>query len=325
MAATSNQNTPSKTIGMFEYPVDGGSHIYKGTMVCVNASGFAVPAADTSGFSNVVGVADEEVDASNDSDGVKKIRVVYGRAFRFAATGITQAMVGTTMLVKSDVEVDNSSSNNIKAGMLIGFISTTEGWVFIGAPLITPVTIAAGDLGTDSVTAEKLNGALGVGIIPLDITTARIISSNAIQNTTEGGVPDGNTAPSLARINAATDKALVLAWAAASVAEVQFPSFAYPPDLDDGAILSVHLLVKMAGAADTPVIAVGYFEGIGDTNAGGNTGAASAALQELTVNIAAADIGAAPNFATVCLTPGAHGTDILSLYAAWIEYVRKDN
>ena len=75
-------------------------------------------------------------------------------------------------------------------------------------------------------------GNLKVGFIPLDIVNAAIIAANVIQNTTEGGRPDGNTAPILQRINSATDKALRLTWAAASVAELQFPPVAMPPDLD---------------------------------------------------------------------------------------------
>ena len=59
-------------------------------------------------------------------------------------------------------------------------------------------------------------GNLKVGFIPLDILNAAIIAANVIQNTTEGGRPDGNTAPILQRINSATDKALRLTWAATS-------------------------------------------------------------------------------------------------------------
>ena len=41
-------------------------------------------------------------------------------------------------------------------------------------------------------------GNLKVGFIPLDIANAVIIAANVVQNTTEGGRPDGNTAPTLA-------------------------------------------------------------------------------------------------------------------------------
>src|SRR5579885_3507792 len=56
-------------------------------------------------------------------------------------------------------------------------------------------------------------GNLKVGLIPLDFANAVIIAANVVQNTTEGGRPDGNTAPTLHRIHSAHDKALRLTWA----------------------------------------------------------------------------------------------------------------
>jgi hypothetical protein len=61
-------------------------------------------------------------------------------------------------------------------------------------------TVGTANLASGAVTEAKLSGALAVGFIPLDITTARIIDTNAIGNTSEGGLPDGNTSPSLARV-----------------------------------------------------------------------------------------------------------------------------
>lgn len=165
---------------------------------------------------------------------------------------------------------------------------------------------------------------MGKGFIPLDLFSAQIIGSNEIPDS--GNFLDGNTAPEIKRVNAATDKAALINWIANGVEEIQFAPFIYPPDLDDAAAIEVHLLAKMAaGGMDTPVIAVGYFEGIGDTNAGGNTAALSATLQELTVSIAAGDVGAHPKAATVTLTPAAHANEALELYGAWIEYTRKSN
>lgn len=188
---------------------------------------------------------------------------------------------------------------------------------------ITDSNVTTDKIADANVTAAKLSATLKTGFIPLDLTTARIISSNAIQATTEGGVPDSNTAPALARQNGATDKILSLSWAAASVVEIQFANIAYPPDLDDASNVEIHLLAKMAGATDTPTLAIGYFEGIGDTNAGGNTAAITGTtLTEYSVAITAANIGTHPNMAAITITPAAHGTDALFVYAAWVEYTR---
>jgi hypothetical protein len=166
-------------------------------------------------------------------------------------------------------------------------------------------------------------GNLKVGFIPLDIVNAAIIAANVIQNTTEGGRPDGNTAPILQRINSATDKALRLTWAATVVAELQFPPVAMPPDLDPTAPVEVHLICAKDANANTVTVAVGAFFGVGDTNAGGNTPTIAQARARYKVAIAAADVAAYPEVLNVSLTPSAHAGDALYLDGAWIQYTRK--
>jgi len=313
-----------KETGLVAYPVAANVTIYKGGMVCINASGYAVPAADTSGFSNVVGVAHEKV-AGGSSNGTYNVRVRSNVVVLLGASSITQAMVGTAMYVVDDQTVDETSpANGIRAGILQRYVSATSGWVLIREPQTALGTVGASDLGTDSVTAVKLKGALRTGYIPLNLFAAQIISTNAIPDT--GNFLDGNTDPEIIRVNGATDKQAMISWPANSVVEIQLPAFAYPPDLDDAAAIEVHLLTNMAaGGMDTPVIAVGYFEGIGDTNAGGNTAALSVTLSDVSVAIAAGDVGAAPKVATITLIPGTHANEAVQLFAAWIEYTRKDN
>lgn len=166
--------------------------------------------------------------------------------------------------------------------------------------------------------------AINKGVIQIGIDRCRILSSDAYLNTIEGGTPDGNTNPALKRVNAATDKMARLEWAASNSDEVDFPNFVYPPDLDDTQDITVHVLAAMAGVTDTPTLAIGFFEGLGDTNAGGNTGAVTGtAIAEYTRTIAAADVGAHPKVAKFSIIPAAHTTDILSIYAAWVEYTKK--
>lgn len=170
------------------------------------------------------------------------------------------------------------------------------------------------------------SAALGIGILPLNLFGARAVAANDIPNTAAtppGGLLTLNSAPTLKRLNAATDKGIKVEWAAASVIEIVLPPVVYPPDLDDTKNVVLKLAAKMAGATDTPTITANFFEGIGDADAGGATAALSNALQILSVTIAAANVGAYPNFASVSLTPGAHGTDALALYAAWLEYSKK--
>jgi len=166
-------------------------------------------------------------------------------------------------------------------------------------------------------------GNLKLGFIPLDIANAIIIAANVVQNTTEGGRPDGNTAPTLQRVNQDTDKALRLAWAAGSQAELQFAPVPLPPDLDDAAPITVHLITGKDANANTVTIDVQAFFGVGDTECGAATGTVGQAKAEQVVSIAAADVPAAPEVLNLALVPGAHAGDALYLYAAWLEYTRK--
>lgn len=220
--------------------------------------------------------------------------------------------------------VGSGSTATIQVALQDSPGSGTLGTGTVGSTNLASAAVTTVKIADAQVTAAKLTATMAKGYIPLPLGTARIISSNAIQNTTEGGVPDGNTAPSLARVNGATDKQERLIWAASSSVEVQFDSFVYPPDLDDAAAVEVHLLIGKDTNTDTAAtVAVGYFEGVGDTNAGGDTAAlATASVTEYTVTIAAGDVGAAPKAAAVTITPGTHTTDAIWLYGAWVEYSR---
>lgn len=163
------------------------------------------------------------------------------------------------------------------------------------------------------------------GVIPIDLFSNRLLSTNAFLNTIEAGTADGNTDPSLQRINAATDKAARLVLAANTTGEVQFHPVPLPPDLDDAADMVVHALIGKGSNTDTAaVIDVQAFFGQGDTECGGNTAAlAAAAVADYTVTLAAADVPAYPNVLTLSLVPGAHANDAIHIYAIWVEYTRK--
>lgn len=177
----------------------------------------------------------------------------------------------------------------------------------------------------NAVSSRVLSDTLATGFISLDLGGLRIIAANVIGNTSEGMLLDGNTAPSFQRVNSATDKALRVIWAASSSIEVQFPPVPKPPDLDGAADLTVHLMIGKDTNTDNAVtVDVQIFDGVGDTEAGAATAAiATASLTEYSAAIAAADLAEHPGFLNISLVPGAHTTDALWLYAAWIEYTRK--
>lgn len=188
--------------------------------------------------------------------------------------------------------------------------------------------LAAGSIGTTqlataAVTALNLSATLKTGFVPLYLAGAREIATNDIINAAGiGGLLSSDSTPALKRINGATDKKQMIEWVSSNNDEIVW-DFPYPPDLDDTAAVTVNILAKMSGATNTPVLAVSYFEGVGDTNAGGNTAALSSSLAQVSVTIAAGDVGVYPNAASVGIVPGAHTTDKVQVLAAWLEYTRK--
>jgi hypothetical protein len=114
-----------------EFPVAASTKIFAGSMVCINANGYAVPAADTSGY-RFVGVAMEQMDNSAGEDGGKSVRIRRVGAFEFDAASITQAMVGQPMYAVNDHTFDDAAGTNaIKVGLLVKYVSTTQGWIDI--------------------------------------------------------------------------------------------------------------------------------------------------------------------------------------------------
>lgn len=53
--------------------------------------------------------------------------------FEFDATSVTQAMVGTDMYAKDDHTVDDAggTTNDIKVGVLVKYVTDTKGWIDI--------------------------------------------------------------------------------------------------------------------------------------------------------------------------------------------------
>jgi len=105
--------------------------IPKGALVGIEAaSGLAINAvAGASITAPVVGVAAETVIAP--ASGATYIEVECEADWLFAASSITQVMVGVAMLVIDNNTVDETSASSATVGKLVEFVSTTSGWVNI--------------------------------------------------------------------------------------------------------------------------------------------------------------------------------------------------
>ncbi len=127
-ALAADRITEKKDRGLKWYPV-AAVKVYAGSLVAINSSGFLIPAANAAG-NKVVGVCRATVDNAAGAAGDLKAQVEAPVLARFPATSITQAMVGQVMYVVDDQTFDDVlGTAGIKAGRLVEFISTTEGWL----------------------------------------------------------------------------------------------------------------------------------------------------------------------------------------------------
>lgn len=133
MSALTRDRATSYREGLeVEFRVAAATKIYAGSMVCVNAAGFAAPAADISGY-RFAGVALEQVDNSSGADGAQVVRLRRGGVFEFNAANLSQAVVGNAMYAVDDQTFAdaNGATNDIKVGVLVKYVSTTKGWIDI--------------------------------------------------------------------------------------------------------------------------------------------------------------------------------------------------
>jgi len=115
-----------------EFPVAAATKIYAGSMVGVNAAGYAAPAADVSG-GRFAGVALEQVDNSGGANGAKIIRLRRTGVFEFDAASLSQAKVGDAMYAVDDQTFADTAgvTNHVKVGVLVKYVSATKGWIDI--------------------------------------------------------------------------------------------------------------------------------------------------------------------------------------------------
>lgn len=127
MAAASAAREAQRTEGRLKSVlVAASTKIYKGTLVAVNASGYAVPGADTANF-KFAGVAYETVDNSSGSNGDKAIRVEKCGEFEMVASGLAQGDLGKEVYITDDQTVQlAANTNGMKVGAIAEIISATK-------------------------------------------------------------------------------------------------------------------------------------------------------------------------------------------------------
>jgi len=134
-ALSADRNTKFAEPTVESYPVAASTKIYKGSLVMINSSGYAIPGADTASCV-FVGVAQEQIDNSSGSNGDKRVTVKRVGCFEFAYGGTAAITdVGTAVYLVDDQTVNaaGSTSNDIKCGVISQVDATNNlVWVDIG-------------------------------------------------------------------------------------------------------------------------------------------------------------------------------------------------
>ena len=336
---TTAANRKRKDGDLVALTVKNGSTVYKGALACVDATGYVVRGGDTAGL-RFVGVAYDSVAGNN----VNKCRFDQKGNHLFAIAATTIADIGKAVFIVDDdtVGLVATTTHDIYCGVIAAVESATRVWVNIypallqtdvaahiadttGAHAADAISIA--DAGTFTAQTE-VEGALqeiyqdlisAQKVIPIALGDFILEDGTAITKYSTGGATPG--------FQQLANKEVVLTWDGNAT---QTPIAVTVPFVDAGingaAACKVHLLAKMAGATDTPVVVFEAYFGAGDTDcAGTDPEVIGATLAEYTMTIAHGDVPEAPSSLTLILTPtaGQMTTDELYIYAAWLEVTSK--
>ena len=130
--STKDRNTVRKAGDYAAYSVKGGTKIYAGTIVCLDANGYAIPGSDTAGI-KFAGVSRQYVDNSPGADGALKVEVWRTGCFEMTTSGIGMANVGSAVCIVDDHTVNLASvtTNDIPCGKISEYVVATSVYVDI--------------------------------------------------------------------------------------------------------------------------------------------------------------------------------------------------
>lgn len=130
MALSADRNTPAKHTDIVVIGVAAGLRIFGGSLVVLNASGFAIPGKPATGLT-YVGRAEDLADNTGGADGAATVTIHRNRAFKWANDGtVTQAQMFKTAYIVDDATVaaTDSSGTRSAAGRIVG-IDSDGVWV----------------------------------------------------------------------------------------------------------------------------------------------------------------------------------------------------
>ena len=209
-AATGPVNTPARTGLKSSFGVYTNVIIYAGTMVALNSSGYAVPAANASGYA-VVGRASKTIDnrvnnptVASGASNAQKIEVERG-VFGFATDNITVTSVGSVIYVLDDKTVTTTAGSYATiAGILVDY-SGGYAWVDTfnipraAGTFTTLSSSGAASLNSLAVTTTGTilgNGIVGGTLVVTGAITGPISAANLTAGTVASAI-DGSAITNL--------------------------------------------------------------------------------------------------------------------------------
>lgn len=117
VALTKDRNTVRRDGVQFNDPVAASTRIFAGSLMCLNAAGFAVPGS-TSTTLKARGVAQEQVDNRDGAAGDLRIesrRGVFPFVNSTSTDEITRADIGATAYIVDDQTVAKTSATNTRS------------------------------------------------------------------------------------------------------------------------------------------------------------------------------------------------------------------
>lgn len=133
-ALTQDRNTEYSLGDLLAIPVAAGVQLFAGSLVCSNASGYALPADDAAGLV-FEGIATEGVDNRNGSNGELSVVVRRRGRYRFGCkTILNQSAISAQVYVVDDQTVSADAAevtNDIACGAIDKIEGTHDCWVSI--------------------------------------------------------------------------------------------------------------------------------------------------------------------------------------------------
>lgn len=171
MAVTANQLIKKQDGCRRSYPVEESTRIYQGTLVFVNAAGYACDVTAT-GVNAFVGIAVEEADNTDGADGAINVEVYTDGDFELVGTSFAQTDVGMPIYADDNYAcVVSLGATSVRIGTVVKYVSSTKHIVAIrpsgvGALEVAPLpTITIADAaGTPDYALQALTTSSPYGL-----------------------------------------------------------------------------------------------------------------------------------------------------------------